>query len=90
VPQVQADPVTGLLQQWVRGDEKTVGILVRLIYRELRRLAHHHLKSERADDTLQRTALVNEAFLPLNGSDPSSVACRPRRLRRSSTFPLQR
>jgi RNA polymerase sigma factor (TIGR02999 family) len=70
VSEVQTDPVTGLLQQWVRGDEKALGILVPLVYQELRRLAHHHLKSERADHTLQSTALVNEAFLRLNGGDP--------------------
>jgi RNA polymerase sigma factor (TIGR02999 family) len=70
VPEVQTDQVTGLLQQWVRGDEKALGILVPLVYQELHRLAHHHLKSERGDHTLQSTALVNEAFLRLNGSDP--------------------
>jgi RNA polymerase sigma factor (TIGR02999 family) len=70
VPEVQSGHVTGLLQQWVRGDEKALGILVPLVYQELRRLAHHHLKSERADHTLQSTALVNEAFLRLNGADP--------------------
>jgi RNA polymerase sigma factor (TIGR02999 family) len=70
VPEAQTDHVTGLLQQWVRGDEKALGILVPLVYQELRRLAHHHLKSERADHTLQSTALVNEAFLRLNGSNP--------------------
>ena len=70
MPEVQTDHVTGLLQQWVRGDEKALGILVPLVYQELRRLAHHHLKSERADHTLQSTALVNEAFLRLNGGNP--------------------
>lgn len=54
----------------VQGDEKALGILVPLVYQELRRLAHHHLKSERADHTLQSTALVNEALLRLNGTDP--------------------
>jgi RNA polymerase sigma factor (TIGR02999 family) len=70
VPEVQTDQVTELLQQWVKGDEKALGILVPLVYQELRRLAHHHLQSERAGHTLQSTALVNEAFLRLNGSDP--------------------
>ena len=70
MPEVQTGHVTGLLQQWVRGDEKALGILVPLVYQELRRLAHHHLKSERVDHTLQSTALVNEAFLRLNGGDP--------------------
>ena len=70
MPGVQTDPVTEQLQQWVRGDEKALGILVPLVYQELRRLAHHHLKSERADHTLQSTALVNEAFLRLNAGNP--------------------
>jgi RNA polymerase sigma factor (TIGR02999 family) len=70
VPEVQKDPVTELLQQWVSGNEKALGILVPLVYQELRRLAHLHLQSERADHTLQSTALVNEAFLRLNGADP--------------------
>lgn len=68
--QVQSGHVTELLQQWVAGDEKALGILVPLVYQELRRLAHHHLKSERVDHTLQSTALVNEAFLRLNGGNP--------------------
>ena len=70
MPEVQTDQVTELLRQWVSGNEKALGILVPLVYQELRRLAHHHLKSERADHTLQSTALVNEAFLRLNGGDP--------------------
>jgi RNA polymerase sigma-70 factor (ECF subfamily) len=70
VPEVQTDQVTELLQQWVRGDEKALGVLVPLVYQELRRLAHHHLQSERVDHTLQSTALVNEAFLRLNGGNP--------------------
>ena len=70
MPEVQTDQVTGLLQQWARGDEKALAVLVPLVYQELRRLAHHHLEAERVDHTLQSTALVNEAFLRLNGSDP--------------------
>jgi RNA polymerase sigma factor (TIGR02999 family) len=70
VPEVQKDQVTELLQQWVSGNEKALGILVPLVYQELRRLAHLQLQSERADHTLQSTALVNEAFLRLNGADP--------------------
>jgi RNA polymerase sigma factor (TIGR02999 family) len=70
VPEVQTDQVTGLLQRWVRGDEKALGILLPLVYQELHRLAHHHLQSERVGHTLQSTALVNEAFLRLHGSNP--------------------
>ncbi len=70
MPEVQTDQVTGLLQRWVRGDEKALGILLPLVYQELHRLAHHHLQSERVGHTLQSTALVNEAFLRLHGSNP--------------------
>jgi RNA polymerase sigma-70 factor, ECF subfamily len=32
---------------------------------ELRRIAHHYMRMERQDHTLQTTALVNEAYLKL-------------------------
>lgn len=70
MPEIQTDRVTELLKQWEKGDEKALGALVPLVYQELRRLAHHHLQSERADHTLQSSALVNEAFLRLYGSNP--------------------
>lgn len=39
--------------------------LMELVYRELRALAAFHLQQERADHTLQPTALVHEAYLRL-------------------------
>src|SRR5208337_3344437 len=39
--------------------------LVPLVYDELRRVAHRYLRKERADHTLQSTALVHEAYLRL-------------------------
>ncbi len=39
-----------------------------LLYQELRRLARRELRKERADHTLQTTALVHEAYLRLAGS----------------------
>ena len=41
-----------------------------LVYDELRRLAHHYLRQERSDHTLQSTALVHEAYLRLAGQNP--------------------
>jgi RNA polymerase sigma factor (TIGR02999 family) len=70
MPDVQSGQVTELLQRWVQGDDKALGVLAPLVYQELQRLAHYHLKSEPADHTLQSTALVNEAFLRLIGGDP--------------------
>jgi len=40
-----------------------------LVYEELRRLAHRHLRNERAEHTLQSSALVHEAYLRLLGQD---------------------
>jgi len=42
--------------------------LLPLVYDELRRLASYYLSKERADHTLQPTALVHEAFLKLTGN----------------------
>ena len=76
MPADSSDQVTTLLQHWVRGDERALGDLVPLVYQELRRLAHYHMQSERSDHTLQSTALVNEAFLRLLGSEPVELQNR--------------
>lgn len=60
--------VTQLLLAWRAGDEGALARLVPLVYGELRRLAHHFVRSERPDRTLQTTALVNEAYLRLVGA----------------------
>jgi RNA polymerase sigma factor (TIGR02999 family) len=67
---------TELLLRWTRGDEAALPGLVPLVYKELRRLAHYHLKSERPDHTLQSTALVHEAYLRLLGNKPVELQNR--------------
>jgi RNA polymerase sigma factor (TIGR02999 family) len=57
--------VTRLLQRWSVGRQDALDQLVPVIYGELRRLAASYLRRERADHTLQPTALVHEAFLKL-------------------------
>jgi RNA polymerase sigma factor (TIGR02999 family) len=57
--------VTQLLQQWSSGQEQALDRLLPQIYDELKKLAASYLRRERADHTLQPTALVNEAFLKL-------------------------
>jgi RNA polymerase sigma factor (TIGR02999 family) len=57
--------VTALLRKWTSGDKSAIDQLTPLIYAELRRLAHRHLRRERRDHTLQSTALVHEAWLRL-------------------------
>jgi len=57
--------VTLLLEQWQAGDSQALRSVVPLVYDELRRLAHHYMRAERHDHTLQSTALVHEAYLRL-------------------------
>src|SRR5262245_57316779 len=60
-----AGEVTQLLLQWRAGDETALVALLPLVYEELRRMADRHLRHERGSHTLQRTALVHEAYLRL-------------------------
>src|SRR5439155_23209429 len=57
--------VTQLLSRWSAGDRAALDSLVPVVYGELRRMAARYLRRERAQHTLQPTALVNEAFLKL-------------------------
>jgi RNA polymerase sigma factor (TIGR02999 family) len=61
---VAASP-TQLLHQAATGDERAVARLMPLVYDELRRLAASYLRRERPGQTLQATALVNEAYIRL-------------------------
>jgi RNA polymerase sigma-70 factor, ECF subfamily len=58
-------PVTQLLGEWRKGNQAALGELTALLYQELRVLAQRHLMRERPNHTIQRTALVNEAFVRL-------------------------
>jgi RNA polymerase sigma factor (TIGR02999 family) len=57
--------VTGLLQAWSGGDQAALGKLADQVYDELRRIAARFMRNERAGNTLQATALVNEVYLRL-------------------------
>ena len=57
--------VTALLGDWSRGNRTALNQLLPLVYAELRRVAARQLRIERADHTLQPTALVHEAFIRL-------------------------
>lgn len=71
VPELMEPQITLLLERARRGDRRVADELMPLIYDELRRLAQHHLSHEGAGHTLQATALVNETYLRLVGSDCS-------------------
>ena len=57
--------VTQLLRAWSDGDSAALERLTPLVIDELRRIAHRHVDRERGEQTLQATALVNEAYLRL-------------------------
>src|SRR5688572_6346294 len=57
--------VTALLAAWGSGDQEALSRLTPLVYDELHRLAHSHMRRERDGHTLQTTGLVNEAYLKL-------------------------
>jgi RNA polymerase sigma factor (TIGR02999 family) len=59
--------VTRLLRAWAGGDGQALESLWPLVYQDLKQLARRQLSRERNDHTLQRTALVNEAFIRLSG-----------------------
>lgn len=56
---------SALLDGARRGDSDALARLVPLVYDEMRRMARRQLARERPGQTLQPTALVNEAFLRL-------------------------
>ena len=56
---------TDMLVQLSRGDQTAAAKLLPLVYDELRAIAARHLANERADHSLQPTALVHEAYMRL-------------------------
>src|ERR1041384_4695921 len=57
--------VSELLVAWGQGDEAARDRLVPVIYDELRRVARHCLRADPQQQTLQTSALINEAFVEL-------------------------
>ena len=57
--------VTQLLTAFGAGDRDAAERLIPAVETALRRIARRHLRSERADHTLQTTELINEAYLKL-------------------------
>lgn len=57
--------ITELLMAARDGDQEAADELFTLVYQELRQIAQHYLRQERANHTLQPTALVHEVYLRL-------------------------
>lgn len=57
--------ITEMLAAWKEGDKAALEDILPLVNRELRKLAHAHMRKEAINHTLQTTALINEAYLKL-------------------------
>ena len=68
--------VTSLLARWQAGEDGAHDRVAEAVYPELRRIAASYLRRERANHTLQPTALVHEAFLRLVHAGSLRFDCR--------------
>lgn len=64
---------TAILTRITTGDDADSAILSELLYDELKSMARQLMNSERADHTLQPTALVHEVFLRLINTEEVNV-----------------
>ena len=67
---------TAILNKMTLGDDADSAILAELLYDELKSLARQMMNTERADHTLQPTALVHEVFLRLINTDEIHVSSK--------------
>jgi RNA polymerase sigma-70 factor, ECF subfamily len=64
-PEPVKQRITEMLHDWSDGKHEVLDELLPLVYEELHRQAARYLRHERANHTLQTTALINEAYLRL-------------------------
>jgi len=60
--------ISQILVTYEGGDRTVFDKIIPLVYPELRRLAHRCMSRELADQTVQTTALIHEAYLRLVGA----------------------
>jgi len=65
LPTGDPEQVSELLADWNAGDREALDRLVPLIYDELKKQARRHLRRERANHTLETSAIVHEAYIKL-------------------------
>lgn len=65
MPEPDKSHLTGLLKSATQGDDSAANELIGLVYKDLRRQAQSLMQGERANHTLQATALVHEAWMQL-------------------------
>jgi RNA polymerase sigma-70 factor, ECF subfamily len=64
---LQSSEITALLHQWREGSADAENQLFKLVFPELRKLAHYLMKGER-NNSLQATELVDQIYLRLAGA----------------------
>jgi RNA polymerase sigma factor (TIGR02999 family) len=69
---VPSGDVTVLLKAWAGGDAEALERLIPIVHDDLRRMARRYMRNEAAGNTLQATALVNEAYLRLVGANQAT------------------
>src|SRR5215471_12765967 len=74
--EVGCNHLTELLLRWSRGDKDGLHSLIPLVYKELRKLAHNHLKREQRTPTVQTATVVHEAYLRLEKYSPRAMRDR--------------
>lgn len=72
ISMTQSADVTQMLNRWAAGEEGARERLIEQVYFELKKIAHSRFAAERANHTLQPTALVHEAYLKLVQSENAS------------------
>ena len=78
--------LTALLSRWRRGDEQAASVILREVYRDLRKVAGGYMRRERADHTLQPTALLNEAWIRMANCKEPPVANREQFFRAMAAY----
>ncbi len=73
---METDSHQQLIARWRAGEAEALKELLPLVYQELRAIARRHMHRERANHTLQATALLHEAYARLAGKGPPEVLHR--------------
>jgi RNA polymerase sigma factor (TIGR02999 family) len=68
--------VTVLLDAWRKGDPDALNRIMPLVYAELHRIARRAWSQQQHNNTLQPTALINEAYLKLANAENASFTDR--------------
>lgn len=61
--------ITRLLSDWSGGDDDSFDRLIELVYDDLKRIAHRHLRSGAPHTVVDTTVLVHEAYVKIAGVD---------------------